>query len=575
MPVIEFEPTWISVFRDGERVRTSEPIETASSMAPDDPYTANSAVGFDAEKILDFINHSDIPAYVYFAYDVINHTNTGIFINRFTGEETIIAAQNVGTSVGMNLRNFVRQVSLDDLTINGENMTFREAIESGYTGLGFRKSGTMATGINEYENVAFLLEGEWVINAPSNLSPAGGVLLNVDEPVILSWNHNGSFEQKTFELRYRLAGDSEWNTITEESSNQEYELTSLEIGEYEWQVRTTTDYDYESSWSGLSVFSMAEMPPTPSIIHPEEGEKIGISDLYVEWDHKSDLFPPYELELYDESGNFIAQHVFHRPPAEHTFESVLDNNSNYRVRVRVLGLSGLYSAWAEADFSVDYTEAAQPEIIFVTDKHAATITVYIENPEPTGTYPEVLYQHLYRRRKGETEWMKIADSLENNAFFIDYTPASNVEYEYRVRMYADNETSAYSIPFITSVKVKHVLLNLTSNTSEMLELMMDPEKSFETSYSATTRMFAGRRKPVTEFGETIEQTGTIDYTVDEDTLPKLYEFLERQETLLYRDSRGRKQYVTIASISVTDDQPIDLYTVSLSLSEVDYNEAVL
>ena len=251
----------------------------------------------------------------------------------------------------------------------------------------------------------------------------------------------------------------------------------------------------------------------------------------------------------------------------------MENSSNYTVRLRV-AVSGLYSAWAEVNFSVSYTEPAKPELVFVPDNEKSTITVYIENPAPTGTEPNVTTQDLYRRRKGKNTWTKLAEHLQPNGFFIDYTPAHDTEYEYYVFVRGDNETRTNSDTFTSSVKVKHVLLSLANNLPEQVRLYMNPDKTFDTSFNATTKRFAGRRFPVTEFGETLETTGSISYLVREDTLDRLHDFLKRQETLLYRDSRGRKKFVTVSNISVNDHQLIDLYTVDLSLTEVDYHEGV-
>ena len=467
-------------------------------------------------------------------------------------------------------------IDITSVVILGNQYTFIEAWRDlGYRGIRIYKSGFESTpGIIEADNAQIIIEGDWEIGRPTPRSLLGGVSHNVNEPAVFEWTHNGSFDQTEFDLRYRPVGSSEWITITEITSSQSYTLPAgeLSLGEYEWQVRTRTKYGYQSPWSSLSVFMVAELPATPVITRPVEGEEIGVSDLHIEWEAaEQDI---YEIELLDASGNIVDNASGQSPnKRNHTFEGVLENNSNYTVRLRV-AVSGLYSAWAEVNFSVSYTEPAKPELVFVPDNEKSTITVYIENPAPTGTEPNVTTQDLYRRRKGKNTWTKLAEHLQPNGFFIDYTPAHDTEYEYYVFVRGDNETRTNSDTFTSSVKVKHVLLSLANNLPEQVRLYMNPDKTFDTSFNATTKRFAGRRFPVTEFGETLETTGSISYLVREDTLDRLHDFLKRQETLLYRDSRGRKKFVTVSNISVNDHQLIDLYTVDLSLTEVDYHEGV-
>ena len=49
-------------------------------------------------------------------------------------------------------------------------------------------------------------------------------------------------------------------------------------------------------------------------------------------------------------------------------------------------------------------------------------------------------------------------------------------------------------------------------------------------------------------------------------------FVDRKETVLYRDVKGRKVYGVLGNLSVTDER--GGYSVSFTLTEVDHSEEV-
>src|SRR5690606_17466462 len=140
-----------------------------------------------------------------------------------------------------------------------------------------------------------------------------------------------------------------------------------------------------------------------------------------------------------------------------------------------------------------------------------------------------------------------------NSSYIDYAVASEKTYEYRVAVLADNDTTSTSDVFIGSLKIKDAILSSANNPAEFVRLVLSPERSFNFDFNATLKHFAGRSKPVTEFGEQIENNFSLGYLVKKDDLDTLLNLARKQETLLYRDSRGRKYFSTIASMSVDDD----------------------
>ncbi len=448
-----------------------------------------------------------------------------------------------------------------------------ELAETGRKGAYFEAVGGPFTTNDIYIEI----EGEFQNDRPTLLSPSGGEIKNYEETIRFSWNHNSLLEQKSFELRYRVKGTSEWTIIQTDANDRYYDLSpsTLITNEYEWQVRTTSEYDFVSPWSIVQVFNAADVTPSPIFITPIEGETIGISDLHIEWDSIDQ--DRYEFELLDSDNNIIWSDAKLSTSQEISIDNILENNQSYTLRLRVNQPGNLFSSWTEINISVDYTAPALPILTLTPDKETGSIEVDIHNPPPTGTEPTPTHQELFRRKAGG-QWIKLANLLPNSKY-VDYTPASGKTYDYRVIVHGDNDTSSTSNIFSSSVKVKYSQLNLTSDLSQMIRLMFNPSISFSENYSVTTKSFAGRKNPVAEFGELINQSGAIDFIVDDNTLNRLYEFLERQEALLFRDSRGKKMFVVISDMNVNYHSArmrgSYLYEISLSLTEVYYNEAII
>lgn len=79
---------------------------------------------------------------------------------------------------------------------------------------------------------------------------------------------------------------------------------------------------------------------------------------------------------------------------------------------------------------------------------------------------------------------------------------------------------------------------------------------------------------MTEFREMIEQSGVLGFVVDKDTLNKLYGFLALQETMLFRDMRGKKSFCNCIRYGRELPQGNELYEISLNLTEVYYKEGI-
>lgn len=449
-----------------------------------------------------------------------------------------------------------------------EYISFQTFINRGFLGFGFVFGDDFVA-----EDIFIQMEGNFENPRPTPTSPVGGTTLNRHETIRFNWTHNSPFTQTKFELRYRVKGTSSWTTIQNNTNNRFYDLPAgtLSTNEYEWQVRTTSEYDFVSPWSLTQIFNAAETTPSPVFIKPTNGTTVEISDLHVEWTSVDQY--QYEFELLDNNNNVVWSDARISTNQGLIVENILENNRSYRLRLRVNQQGNFFSPWVQITINVDYTQPARPILNIIPDQDNANLLIRVNNPPPTGTEPRPTHQALYKRELGGS-WIKLANLLPNSEY-IDYAVASGQQYEYRVTVYADNDTSITSNVFRGSVTFKDAILSLANDPQEFIKLRMQPTRNIAIGFSGTPMRFAGRKKPVTEFGETIELDATLDYIVTLNTLKQLEEMTYKQETLLYRDVRERLFYATIGNMRITDDiKQRDLFNVTMTLTEVDYKEGI-
>lgn len=436
----------------------------------------------------------------------------------------------------------------------------------------------LPAGMLDYaSNPILILDGNWIPNRPQIVAPVGGVKEDRTKDITFTWRHDGVFPQYGYDIRYRLKGTTTWTEVSNFTSDEHYILpaNTLEAGEYEWQVRTKMDDGTETGavgpWSLTEVFNATEATNAPVIITPTPGMVMPTQDLHIEWEPVTNQ-TNFEIELV-RGGSVVRSTQRTSSQNSITLNGWLENNTSYIVRLRVLAEGQFWSDWAEVNISVSYTPPARPILTLTPNEDDASIEIDVHNPPPQGTEPTPVSQELFRRERGGI-WIKIAD-LVPNSDFIDYAVASEKNYEYRVVVHGNNNTSTTSNTFNGFVTFKEDILNVANEPSIFVKLQLNPARSFNTDYGAVKKKFTGRTKPVVEFGETIEFTSSLSYLVSEDDFYTLHDMASRQETILYRDPRGRKHYITIDSITVDDEIKYrDYYVVNLSISEVYYKEGI-
>lgn len=579
MAVIRFDPTWIaSVIQDeiGNVTYSYDYPLILTAGVKSDAYTC-----FDMDEIGRILGLFQVTGKTLNVQRVATDPRLSLILHKSSempSETNVIWGESASSVAYGDFVNGYFRVGLDYSIVKASPtgpvpLTLQGAISEGFQGFMIREYTHEQASTSQ---VYIELEGNFDNPRPALYTPTGGVMRAVDEYLRFWWQHNSPLKQIAFELQYRVKGAIVWETIQVETGTWEYflEPNTLTPNNYEWRVRTTSQYGFVSPWSLLGTFTVAEITPSPVYVTPIEGQVMGTADLKVQWDsvdqneyhimvlETSD--PHTHILMYEDKKISNIQEI--------TLPSILVNGGSYRVMLRVNQAGGIFSAWNSIDITVEYTPPAMPVVTLTPDKETASLEIDIYNPLPTGTEPNVIKQELFRREQGG-EWIKLANPLSNSAY-VDHALASGKMYEYKLILYGDNNTLTTTDIFTGSVGVKHSQLNLTSDPAQMVRLMYNPDISFSNNYSATSKHFAGRKKTVTEFREMIEQSGVLGFVVDKDTLNKLYGFLALQETMLFRDMRGKRVFVTVSDMAVNYHRATGFYEISLNLTEVYYKEGI-
>lgn len=417
----------------------------------------------------------------------------------------------------------------------------------------------------------FTIQHNQAPTAPTNLSPVGTVHDRASV-VRLSWQHNDANldPQAQFDLQWRLQGNTTWNTVSQVTINQYYDVpaNTFPKGVIEWQVRTYDQAGLSSPYSAITVFNTGDKPANPTITEPTNGAIVPISNPTIQWSSVGQT--GYHLKILDINNILLWEAVKTSTNKAETIQYSLENETDYKISLAIKNGEGLWSDFVTIQILVSYTPPAKP--IVTVEKGEATITLNIAHPTPVFPQPTVTNVDIYRRKQGELNWVRIA--IEQLINFIDYTLASGEIYEYKVRAYGDNGTFIESDVISATIEFKGVWLFDTTNPSTIHKFKFNTEREGNWETNGALIQYAGRRLPVAEFDDTEANSVSVElmFYKHENDLPILLNLIKSKNTLCYRDGGGRKLYCQVFSVPVVDE--IYGNSIGLTFNEVSYTEEV-
>lgn len=156
--------------------------------------------------------------------------------------------------------------------------------------------------------------------------------------------------------------------------------------------------------------------------------------------------------------------------------------------------------------------------------------------------------------------------------FLDYTPASQVLYEYKVvSCNQANDKRADSVITKFTHTFNDTIIQEVGKITELNFLQIVTSRNSSTEIETALQQFAGRRDPVREFGEHETTTVDLEWEVYNYLEAKAIKtLLEKRQIYLYRDGNGRKYFVSTDKVNMKD-RPISGFTMSCTLTRTHFD----
>lgn len=449
-----------------------------------------------------------------------------------------------------------------DVDITSYNYNFVNEAESSTCRIRVTPTDGTNFGTSDVSNGVFTIQHNQAPIAPTNLSPANGIIVDRTEIQRLTWKHNDTDAQSKFDLQWSSDGGQNWTTITKTTVNQYLDIAvnTFPAGTITWRVRTYDQEDLVSPYSNQVTFTSSEPSDAPIIT---SADTWNIARPTIQWSSVGQA--KYQVQVLDSINTVVwdSGQITSGNKAV-TVGADLVNSSTYTVKVRIADSGGIWSSYATQSISISFTPPEIPLVTVSTNEARASITLEIVNPEGLTA---VTHNDIYR------DGQRIGTGIIGG--FTDYTVESEKEYSYRARAVGENGTYADSEVVTSSVPVKHTQLVLTTNYNKWIELKWNPEKSDNRQHNSVSNYFAGRRFAVTDFSENENNNIPNSFAIrDKAELDKLIEIYDAKETVLYRDRRGKRLFGTLNNLSIADESPRTWWTVSFTVNQVDFNEVI-
>lgn len=388
------------------------------------------------------------------------------------------------------------------------------------------------------------------------VAPSGGV-------VRFSWEHNPSPQSNLPQKGYNLqiSGDGlTWETITATSTNQyaDVPIAKIPSGNFYWRVQTIDTDDAPSDYSDQAYAYYGTAPTAPSIVtsvFTSAKPRLIWTTTFAQSAYKVQILKgaTYIVDITAESSD-----QFYDIPV------ALENGEQYTVRVSARDEAAHYSAWAEDAITANYIIPTTPS--FFLSKKKDGIEIIISHNQ-TG----ILRYDIYRFAPGETDFIRIGSTTTKK--YKDWSVMDG-EVRYKVIAVSDSGESK-GAQQRTTFELTTGWLTPVDDPAHPFEVRYNVQDRYHTDYDVSMMEYAGREKPVAEFGQIAQRSISVSFaTNDKDAYKALERVIRQRKTVLYRNARMKMYGVCISP----SDQPADyygmIYNLSFIINEVEYSEVV-
>jgi hypothetical protein len=388
------------------------------------------------------------------------------------------------------------------------------------------------------------------------VAPSGGV-------VRFSWAHNPSPQSNLPQKGYNLqiSGDGlTWETITATSTNQyaDVPIAKIPSGNFYWRVQTIDTDDAPSDYSDQAYAYYGTAPAAPSIVtsvFTSAKPRLIWTTTFTQSAYKVQILKgaTYIVDITAESSD-----QFYDIPV------ALENGEQYTVRVSARDEAAHYSAWAEDAITANYIIPTTPS--FFLSKKKDGIELIISHNQ-TG----ILRYDIYRFAPGDADFIRIGSTTTKK-----YKDWSVMDGEVRYKVIAVSDSSeSKGAQQRTTFELTTGWLTPVDDPAHPFEVRYNVQDRYHTDYDVSMMEYAGREKPVAEFGQIAQRSISVSFaTNDKDAYKALERVIRQRKTVLYRNARMKMYGVCISP----SDQPADyygmIYNLSFVINEVEHSEVV-
>jgi len=350
------------------------------------------------------------------------------------------------------------------------------------------------------------------------------------------------------------------------SSNYTLPASGLPNGQdWKWRVKTWDSYVVESPWSDYGFFSTSNTGVV-NITDPaiDNDPNIVTANYLIRWTVSNTTQAAYNIVVTrtDTGATLVSTGWVTSTDLQYLVIGMA-SDVEWNVALKIRNAALIESNTANRKITPNYNRPEVPVISFDIEDDLGYIGLNITNPDPVGDRPNPTTNQIHRRVYSQSNPnlpYQILGTTDPNGTFLDYTAASGVLYEYRVRASA-GEFFQDSTPTVADreLDLTGVWIHDPSDSAVTVRQFVygKDSRSHAIDTAATVQQFAGRTFPVTDFGE--YETEDISISVD---IPggdthmaeeaDLRGFMEMKKTLFLRDNRGRAAYGTMSGFSQSD-----------------------
>ena len=324
-------------------------------------------------------------------------------------------------------------------------------------------------------------------------------------------------------------------------------------GNIYWRVRCYNEYDEVGPYSDIQSFYAIGAPAAPVL----NAVPTNSARPVVSWSAFSQQV--YQLQVL--SGDTVVYDSGIVPGIsirQHKIKAWLEDGE-YTVQLRTKDEYDLWSDWASTTVTISTDKPEKPSIALQRSAYGVEIT-------GTGL--------VYRSDYDKDDYICIGTA---SGTYFDNTVRSKVEYKYFIRAVSENDTFEDSDIKFIQAEFQHALIAPVSDLTNVFaftrSLNAPPKRTYNHQPGGAFVEYAGRTRPVWEPTEHVNAAWQMSFYLKAwAEVEAFVALVDRKETVLYRDAKGRKVYGVLGNLSVTDER--GGYSVSFTLTEVDHSEEV-